>query len=152
MANDLTIGSGSSGAIDNAPVVTNLPGGTISFQTGRASDIIDSRFPNETTRGGVNNGEGYRTDANGNAEEFGAITKLQTTEPEFNDDPLLTAMTPWGSATSHITRTTVLNFGHGQQVAVATALVLGWLREDGPGRYVVSGKHKADIAAATGQR
>jgi hypothetical protein len=151
MANDLTIGSGSSGAIDNAPVTTNLPGGTISFQTGRASDIIDSRFPNETTRGGVNNGEGYRTDANGNTEEFGAITKHQVTGPAITGNPVDSALTQWGTSPREITPDCSMHFPGWGRVQVASAVRDGWLRKVG-GDYVATGKDATDLAELQGAK
>ena len=148
---DLTIGGGSSGAIDNAPVVTHLPGGTIAFQTGKASDYVDGQFPNETLRSGVDDGGSYRANADGSIEKFGAITAHAVTAPPPTDNPLDSAKTPWGSPASSINRDTVLNF-MGEEIPVRVAVTLGWLREDGPGKWAVTGRHVAEITALRGQR
>jgi hypothetical protein len=151
---NLTIPQATSGVIDNnsAPVTTHLPGGVTSIQFGKADEGIDARFAgSETTRGGVEDGGGFRTLPTGEVEQFGAVTRVQTTPPTPTDNPLDNATSPWGSPASAINRDTVLDFGAGQQVPVAVAVNLGWLRLDGD-RYVVTGRHKADIGALSGQR
>jgi hypothetical protein len=149
----LTIPAATSGVIDSnaASVVTNLPGGAIKMQFGKPEDW--GRTSVGAMEGGVQDGGGYRADGAGNVEKFGQVTRHQTEAAKFSGDPLATAMTPWGSPASSITRESVLTFADGvPPIPVKTAINMGWLREDGPGRYVVTGRHTAEIAALRGQR
>jgi hypothetical protein len=136
----------------NGPTVTQ-DGGTTRVQFGKAEDYTDARFANEAVRSGVSNGGAFRMNANGEAEEFGQVTRYQVTDPGYSDDILASAMNPWGTRASSINRETLLTFAPGMTpTPVKVGLTLGWLREDGPGRFVVTGRHVAEIAALMGQQ
>ena len=151
MSSNLTINMNGGAPADDAQV--SADGGVTRVQFGRPEQYADARFENEAVRSGVSDGGAYRMGANGEPEAFGQVTAHTVQPPAFNEDPFATAISPWGSPASQITPDTLLQFSEGATpISVRVAITLGWVREDGPGRYVTTGRHKAEIAALMAQR
>ena len=135
---------------NKAPIEINLPGGAIRMQLGSEADVYDPAIARGDLAGGVRDGSSMRVNGDGSLEQHGAISRVLSGPPAASANPLDTAENPWGTPASSMNRDTLLSFG-GEKVPVKVALQLGWLRSEGD-RYVVTGKHSAEIAALRGTK
>jgi hypothetical protein len=134
---------------DNGSTV--LPGGTIRVQFG-----VDGAPANEgngdTLRSGVSDGSAISMDREGNVKTFGGVSKyVATHEVDPSQGVLASARSQGGSRSAPINDATLVDLPGFGATTVANAIVQGFLRRDGPGRYVETGKTAAQFVAEVGQ-
>ena len=131
-------------------------GTALHLQVGRPEDYASDprQAAADRNRSGVDDSASLRVSATGEVERFGGVTRAVAGQPLADTGNVMdTARHPVTLTPARvIDRKTMLHFGPGADIDVATAIGFGWIRPNGNGGYEPTGRHVAEVAALSGKR